>query len=497
MGKYIIAIDQGTTSSRCIIFGKNANVCSKAQKEFSQIYRQPGWVEHDPVEIWSSVLSVVTEAMARISISAEDIETIGITNQRETTVMWNKHTGEPVYNAICWQCRRTSDMIDKIKARGYDKMINEKTGLVADAYFSASKIAWILEHVDGARALAESGDLLFGTIDTWLIWKLTKGMVHATDYTNASRTMIYNIYDRCYDEELLRLFDIPKNILPAVYPSSHIFGETDEKLFGGRIKISGVAGDQQAALFGQCCFEPGEAKNTYGTGCFLLMNTGHTPVKSQNGLVTTMAASVDDEPVYALEGSVFVAGASIKWLRDSLRMVREASQTEEYAMRVEDTLGMYIVPAFTGLGAPYWEQDSRGIVVGITRGCNKEHFIRATLESIAYQAYDVIKAMEEDFGGKIHELCVDGGASANNFLMEFQAGILNAKVVRPKCIETTALGVAFLAGLATGFYRDIDELKNIPYIEKTFVPQMSEEDRIDKLKGWKRAVRCAIAYAKE
>ena len=421
MKKYIMALDQGTTSSRCILFDKQGNICSMAQKEFTQIYPKPGWVEHNPMEIWSSQLAVVSEAMAMVGASTEDISGIGITNQRETTIVWDKKTGEPVYNAIVWQCRRTAEKIDELIEQGYGDLIREKTGLVPDAYFSGTKIAWILDMVPGVRERAEKGELLFGTVDTWLIYNLTKGEVHVTDYTNASRTMIFDIHKLCWDKELLHILKIPEAMLPKVKPSSYIYGYTDASVIGGAIPIAGIAGDQQAALFGQCCFQKGQVKNTYGTGCFLLMNTGKEAIISRNGLVTTIAASVGNDVEYALEGSVFVAGAAIQWLRDGMRMIKSASQTREYASRVEDTTGVYVVPAFAGLGAPYWNPYARGTVVGITRGCEKEHFIRATLESIAYQTYDVLKAMEEDAEVSIAGLKVDGGASANDFLMQFQA----------------------------------------------------------------------------
>ena len=497
MKKYIMALDQGTTSSRCIIFDKQGNICSMAQKEFTQIYPKPGWVEHNPMEIWSSQLAVATEAMAMLGLDAEAISGIGITNQRETTIVWDRYTGEPVYNAIVWQCRRTADIIEKMKAEGFDKAVREKTGLIPDAYFSASKIAWILENVPGARQKAEAGDLIFGTVDTWLIWNLTKGAVHVTDYTNASRTMLFDIHSLCWDQEILNWFGIPESMLPEVKPSSCIFGMTDPLVFGEPIPIAGAAGDQQAALFGQCCFEQGEVKNTYGTGCFLLMNTGHQAISSNAGLLTTIAASVGTEVEYALEGSVFVAGASIQWLRDSMRMIKTASQSQEYAEAVPDTAGMYIVPVFTGMGAPYWNQYARGTVVGLTRGCTKEHFIRATLESIAYQSVDVLRAMEADCGICLKSLKVDGGASANDFLMQFQADIMDTEVHRPECIETTALGAAYLAGLATGYWKDRKEIKENWQLGQSFEPKMSEESRKELLKGWKKAVRCALAWTVE
>lgn len=493
--KYIMALDQGTTSSRCILFDKTGKICSMAQKEFTQIYPEPGWVEHSPMEIWSSQLAVGIEAMAMLGVRAEDIAGIGITNQRETTIVWNKYTGEPVFNAICWQCRRTADYIDKIKSDGLEEYVKETTGLVPDAYFSGSKIAWILDNVDGARTMAENGELLFGTVDTWLIWRLTGGRVHVTDYTNASRTMLYNIHSLEWDKKMLDYFNIPVNMLPEVKPSSCIYGYTDPSVFGGSIPICGAAGDQQAALFGQCCFEAGDVKNTYGTGCFLLMNTGDRSVKSEHGLITTIAASTGDSVKYALEGSVFVAGASIQWLRDGMRMIRTAPQSEEYAKMVSDTDGMYVVPAFTGMGAPYWNSSARGTVVGITRGSTKEHFIRATLESIAYQTCDVLKAMEEDVGIDVKELKVDGGASANDFLMQFQSDMINSVVYRPQCIETTALGAAYLAGLAAGYWDNIDDIKINWQLGASFKPQMSDFDRDVRLKGWKRAVRSALDWA--
>ena len=495
MKKYIMALDQGTTSSRCILFDRSGKICSMAQKEFDQLYPQPGWVEQNALEIWSSQLAVAMEAMALANAKPVDIAAIGITNQRETTIIWDRETGQPIYHAIVWQCRRTAEDIEKLKEDGFDEVIRAKTGLIPDAYFSASKITWILEHVEGARERAERGELLFGTVDTWLIYKLTGGAVHVTDYTNASRTMLFDIYNRCWDQEILERFEIPECMLPEVKPSSCVYGYTDFPVLGGRIPIAAAAGDQQAALFGQCCFEAGEVKNTYGTGCFLLMNTGEKPMQSKNGLLTTIAASTPDKINYALEGSVFVAGASIQWLRDGMRMIRTASQSEEYADEVSDTNGVYIVPAFAGLGAPYWNPYARGMVVGVTRGCKKEHFIRATLESIAYQTYDVLKAMEEDTGLTVKDLKVDGGASANNFLMKFQSDLLSATVRRPKCIETTALGAAYLAGLAVGYWKDEDEIRENWQLGRTFEPSMEEDTRRDLLKGWKRAVRCSLAYA--
>ena len=497
MKQYVMALDQGTTSSRCILFDKQGNICSMAQREFTQVYPKPGYVEHNPMEIWSSQLGVAIEAMAMVNAQPENIAGIGITNQRETTIVWDKITGKPIYNAIVWQCRRTSDMIDQLKKDGMEETVRQKTGLVPDAYFSATKIAWILRNVEGAKEKAEKGELLFGTVDTWLIWNLTKGKVHVTDYTNASRTMLYDIHNLKWDEELLTYFGIPKTMLPKVKPSSFVYGYTDPLVLGGEIPIAGAAGDQQAALFGQCCFEEGDVKNTYGTGCFLLMNTGEKPIASKNGLVTTIAATEEGKIHYALEGSVFVAGASIQWLRDGMRMFKEAKQSEEYALNAVDTTGVYVVPAFAGLGAPYWNQYARGSVFGITRGCQKEHFIRATLESIAYQTYDVIKAMEEDAGVKLTNLKVDGGASANNFLMQFQSDILDAKVDRPNCIETTALGAAYLAGLATGYFKDKEEIKQNWQLGKSFTPSILNETRCDLLKGWKKAVKCALIWADE
>lgn len=498
MEQYVMALDQGTTSSRCILFNHAGDICGMAQREFEQIYPHPGWVEQNPREIWSSQYSVMAQVMAENGIDAKQIKGIGITNQRETTIIWNRYTGEPVYNAIVWQCRRTADMIDALKEEGFDQVIREKTGLIADAYFSASKIAWILDHVEGAREQAEKGDLLFGTVDTWLIWNLTGGLVHVTDYTNASRTMLFDIHKLCWDEEIMAKFRIPRAMLPEVKPSSCIYGYTDEKVLVGNVPIAGAAGDQQAALFGQGCFQPGDVKNTYGTGCFLLMNTGTDPVMSGNGLLTTIAASTDPAKVeYALEGSIFVAGAANQWLRDGMRLVENTPETEKYASQVEDTDGVYIVPAFAGMGAPYWNQYARGTVVGLTRGCTREHFIRATLESIAYQAYDVIKAMEEDAGVRLNVLKVDGGASANNMLMQFQADINNTIVHRPKCIETTALGAAYLAGLATGYWKNKDEIKENWQLGRAFESEMDKEKRNQLLKGWKRAVRCAIAWAED
>lgn len=497
MKKYVMALDQGTTSSRCILFDKQGNICSSAQREFKQFYPQAGWVEHDPLEIWSSQLSVAVEAVGKIGAAMDEIATIGITNQRETTIVWNRHTGKPVYPAIVWQCRRTAEQIDKLRQEGYDRIIRKKTGLIPDAYFSGTKLAWILEHVEGAREGAQAGDLLFGTVDTWLIWNLTRGRVFVTDYTNASRTMLFDIHRLEWDDEILHKLRIPKCMLPQVKPSSCVYGVSDETVIGGEIPIAGAAGDQQAALFGQCCFEKGEVKNTYGTGCFLLMNTGSEAIDSGNGLLTTIAACTGGEIQYALEGSVFVAGAAIQWLRDELRMIKSAPQSEEYAAEVEDSNGVYVVPAFTGLGAPYWNPYARGMITGLTRGVRKEHFIRATLESLAYQTLEVIEAMEKDAGVGLKNLRVDGGASANNLLLQFQADLLNNSVLRPVCIETTALGAAYLAGIAVGFWKDKQEVKQNWALSRIFTPSMAETLRQERIKGWKRAVRCALAYAED
>ncbi|MCM1113294.1 MAG: glycerol kinase GlpK [Muribaculum sp.] len=494
MQTYIMALDQGTTSSRCILFDKGGNICSMAQREFTQIYPEPGWVEHDPMEIWSSQIAVATESMAKIGVSAKQIEGIGITNQRETTIVWDKHTGEPVYNAIVWQCRRTSDKIEELKKDGFDELVRGRTGLISDAYFSASKIAWILDHVPDARRRAEAGELLFGTVDTWLIWNLTGGAVHVTDYTNASRTMLFDIHKLEWDEEILRYFRIPQAMLPQVKPSGCIYGHTALSVLGEGIPIAGAAGDQQAALFGQCCFEQGEVKNTYGTGCFLLMNTGNQAIVSGSGLLTTIAATVEEPIAYALEGSVFVAGAGIQWLRDSMDLIRSAPQSEEYARQVEDTAGVYVVPAFAGMGAPYWNQYARGMAVGITRGCTKAHFIRATLEAVAYQTADVIRAMEQDSGLPLKSLKVDGGASANDFLMQFQSDIVETRVERPACIETTALGAAYLAGLSVGYWKNKEQIRANWKIGASFEPAMEAAKREALLSGWHRAVKCALAW---
>lgn len=492
-----MALDQGTTSSRCILFDKKGTMCSVAQREFTQIYPQPGWVEHDPMEIWSSQLSVAVEALGKIGAGVDEVAAIGITNQRETTIVWEKATGKPIYNAIVWQCRRTAKRIEELIASGYGQMIREKTGLIPDAYFSGSKIEWILENVPGARERAERGELLFGTVDTWLIYQLTKGKTYVTDYTNASRTMLFNIHTLTWDDEILKLFGIPRCMLPEVKPSSSIYGYSEETLIGGSIPIAGAAGDQQAALFGQCCFESGDVKNTYGTGCFLLMNTGTEAIRSANGLLTTIAAGTGDQVQYALEGSVFVAGAAVQWLRDELQLIRSASETEAAACAVADTNGVYVVPAFTGMGAPYWNPYARGMIVGLTRGAKREHLIRATLESLAYQTAEVLEAMEKDAGTKLRKLRVDGGASSNNFLMQFQADILDAEVIRPACIETTALGAAYLAGIAVGFWSDLNDIKTNWQKAQIFQPSMQTEERETHLKGWKRAVRCALAYTQE
>lgn len=497
MSKYIMSLDQGTTSSRCILFNKNGLIESVAQKEFTQIYPKAGWVEHDPMEIWFTQISVATEAMQKINATASDIAAIGITNQRETAVIWDKTTGKPIYNAIVWQCRRTSDICDVLKEEGFDQIIKEKTGLIIDAYFSATKIKWILDHVEGAREKALKGQLLFGTIDTWLIWNLTKGKVHVTDYSNASRTMLFNIHTLKWDEEILTRLDIPTSMLPQVKPSSCVYGHTNATLLGGEIPISGAAGDQQAALFGQICHTPGTAKNTYGTGCFLLMNTGEKAILSHKGLLTTIAWGIDNKVEYALEGSVFIAGAAIQWLRDELRMIDHAAHTETYANSVSDSNGVYIVPAFTGLGAPYWDQYARGTILGLTRGVKKEHFIRATLESLAYQTYDVLMAMQEDSGISLKALKVDGGACANNFLMQFQSDILGAKVDRPEVIETTALGAAYLAGLAVGYWKDQEDISTNWALSKSFTPKMESSKREFLLKGWHKAIKCTREWAKE
>ncbi len=495
--KYIMAFDAGTTSNRCILFDQDGEIRSMAQKEFRQMFPNPGWVEHDANEIWSTQLGVAVEAMSKIGATGETIAAIGITNQRETVVVWNRETGEPVYPAIVWQCRRTSDIADALKKKGLEDCYRKKTGLMIDAYFSATKVKWILDHVEGARQQAKEGKLLFGTIETWLIWKLTKGSVHVTDYSNASRTMLFNINNLEWDPDILAELDIPENMLPKPMPSSGIYGYTDPSFFGHAIPIAGAAGDQQAALFGQNCFLEGEAKNTYGTGCFLLMNTGETPVFSKNGLVTTIAWGLDGKVTYALEGSIFVAGAAIQWLRDGMKLLDSASDSEYMASKVNGTHGCYVVPAFTGLGAPHWDQYARGTIVGITRGTTKNHIIRATLESIAYQVRDVIAAMEADAGFELRFLNVDGGASANSFLMQFQADMINAPVNRPKCIETTARGAAYLAGIAVGYWKSKEEVIRNQLMERVFQPNMTQEEREKKMKGWNKAVKYAFGWAKE
>lgn len=497
MGKYIMALDAGTTSNRCILFDESGNICSMAQKEFRQFFPNPGWVEHDANEIWSTQLGVAVEAMNMINAKAADIAAIGITNQRETAIVWNKETGEPIYNAIVWQCRRTSDLADALKEKGLEESFRRKTGLIIDAYFSATKIKWILDNVDGARQLAAEGKLLFGTVETWLIWKLTKGQVHVTDYSNASRTMLFNINSLEWDEDILAELDIPKSMLPTPMPSSCVYGYTDPSFFGDAIPIAGAAGDQQAALFGQTCFNEGEAKNTYGTGCFLLMNTGEKPVFSNNGLVTTIAWGLDGKVNYALEGSIFVAGAAIQWLRDGMRLIDSAGDSEYMATKVKGTHGCYVVPAFTGLGAPHWDQYARGTIVGITRGTNKNHIIRATLESIALQVCDVIDAMKADAGIEVRALKVDGGASANNFLMQFQADMLDAPVNRPACVESTAMGAAYLAGLAVGYWTSKEDVIKNQQLDRVFSPNMDPEERATKRKGWNKAVKYAYGWAKD
>ena len=497
MAKYIMALDAGTTSNRCILFNEKGEMCSVAQKEFTQFFPKPGWVEHDADEIWATQYEVAKQAMENVGATAADIAAIGITNQRETTIVWDKATGEPVHHAIVWQCRRTAEYCDSLKDKGLVDKIREKTGLVIDAYFSGTKIRWILENVPGARQRAEAGELLFGTVETWLIWKLTKGKVHVTDYSNASRTMLFNINTLQWDDEILAELNIPKCMLPEAKPSSCVYGEADPSLFGGPIKIGGAAGDQQAALFGQTCYKAGEAKNTYGTGCFLLMNTGEKPIFSKNGLVTTIAWGLDGKVNYALEGSVFVAGASIQWLRDQLRVVDTAPDSEYMATRVKDTAGCYVVPAFTGLGAPYWDQYARGVIVGLTRGCNKYHIVRATVESLAYQVNDVLQAMKADSGIDLAALNVDGGASANNFLMQTQADISGCPVNRPSCVETTAMGAAYLAGIAVGYWKDKEDVIANTSLDRTFTPAISAEERETRIKGWKKAVKCSFGWAKE
>lgn len=497
MTQYVMALDAGTTSNRCILFNKAGEICSLAQRSFTQYFPKPGWVEHDADEIWASMLGVAVEAMNKIGARATEIAAIGITNQRETAILWDKETGEPVYNAIVWQCRRTSAMADALKEKGLTETYRQKTGLVIDAYFSATKVRWILDNVQGAREKAEAGKLLFGTVDTWLIWKLTGGRVHVTDYSNASRTMLFNINTLAWDDEILNELDIPRPLLPEVKPSSCVYGYSDPSFLGGAIPIAGAAGDQQSALFGQTCFKPGEAKNTYGTGCFMLMNTGETPVLSQNGLVTTIAWGIDGKISYALEGSIFVAGAAIQWLRDEMRLIDSAADTEYMASKVSDTHGCYIVPAFTGLGAPYWDQYARGTIVGITRGVNKCHLIRATLESLAFQTHDVIRAMQADSGIELAALKVDGGASANNLLMQIQADVIGSPVLRPRCVETTAMGAAYLAGLAVGYWSGKDEILRNWAVDRTFTPAIDETQRNKMLKGWAKAVTYAHGWAKD
>ena len=496
--EYIIALDQGTTSSRAVLLDKNANIVEVSQREFTQIYPQVGWVEHNPMEIWATQSSTLNEVVAKAGITSDKIAAIGITNQRETTIVWEKETGKPVYNAIVWQCRRTADICAKLKEDGHEAYIRKTTGLVVDPYFSGTKVKWILDNVEGAREKAERGELLFGTVDTWLVWKLTQGRVHVTDYTNASRTMMFNIHTKQWDDKMLELLNIPRSMLPEVKNSSEIYGETNIGGKGGvRIPVAGMAGDQQAALYGHLCVEPGQAKNTYGTGCFMLMNTGNEAVESKNGLLTTIACNAKGEPCYALEGSIFMGGASIQWLRDELKIVHDSKDSEYFATKEESTNGVYVVPAFTGLGAPYWDPYARGAILGLSRGANRNHIVRATLESIAYQTRDVLDAMQSDSGKHLATLRVDGGAVANNFLMQFQADILNANVERPVVREVTALGAAYLAGLAVGFWKDLQELRGKASIERTFVPDGDEAKRTRRYKGWKKAVKRALEWAKE
>lgn len=497
MGKYVMALDAGTTSNRCILFNEKGEMCSVAQKEFMQYYPEPGWVEHDAEEIWSTQMEVAAQAMGNIGAAAADIAAIGITNQRETAIVWDKNTGVPIYHAIVWQCRRTSEYCDSLKEKGLVDSYREKTGLIIDAYFSATKIRWILEHVEGARERAERGELLFGTVETWLIWKLTKGRVHVTDYSNASRTMLFNIKTLQWDDEILKELDIPKCMLPEVKPSSCIYGEADPQYFGGPIPVGGAAGDQQSALFGQTCFEAGDVKNTYGTGCFMLMNTGETPVYSKNGLVTTIAWGLDGKVNYALEGSIFIAGAAIQWLRDELRMIDSSPDSEYMARKVKDTNGCYVVPAFTGLGAPHWDQYARGGILGLTRGVNKYHIIRATLESLAYQVNDVLEAMKADSHMELSSLKVDGGASANNLLMQIQADIINVPVNRPQCVETTAMGAAYLAGLAVGYWKNKEDVIQNWMTDRIFEAEISEAERQRRINGWREAVKCTYGWEKK
>jgi glycerol kinase len=494
MSKYILALDQGTTSSRAIIFGNDGKIVSVAQKEFTQIYPKAGWVEHDPMEIWGTQSGVAREAMDKIGIGADDIAAIGITNQRETTVVWERSTGKPIYNAIVWQCRRTAPICDELKAKGLAETIRNKTGLVVDAYFSGTKVKWILDNVEGARERAKNGELCFGNIDTWLIWNLTKGKVHVTDYSNASRTMLFNIHELAWDKEILEELDIPEAMLPEAKASSFVYGETDKEIFGAEIPIAGAAGDQQAALFGQACYKPGMAKNTYGTGCFMLMNTGEKAVTSSNGLLTTIAWGLNGKVEYALEGSIFIAGASVQWLRDELKIIDNAAASEEMAAAVADTNGVYVVPAFVGLGAPYWDMYARGSILGLTRGANRNHIVRATLESIAYQTRDVLEAMQEDSKINLQALKVDGGAVANNFLMQFQADILGVPIYRPEVTETTALGAAYLAGLAVGFWDSKDEIAEKWNVDRVFEPVMDSSLRDKKYTGWKKAVSRTLKW---
>ncbi len=493
--KYVVSLDQGTTSSRAIIFNHDGEIVGTSQREFTQYYPQPGWVEHDPMEIWATQSSVLTEVLAKTNIPSDEVAALGITNQRETTVVWDKNTGQPVYNAIVWQCRRTTEICEQLKRDGLESHVRETTGLILDAYFSGTKIKWILDNVEGARERAENGELLFGTIDTWLTWKLTNGRAHVTDVTNASRTMLFDINRLDWDDTILQALGIPRSMLPEVKSSSEVYGQTNIGGKGGtRIPVAGMAGDQQAALFGQMCHEKGMAKNTYGTGCFLLMNTGEQPVKSENGLLTTIAFGIDGKVLYALEGSVFMGGASVQWLRDELGLVRDAADTEYFATKVENTNGVYVVPGFVGLGAPYWDPYARGAIFGLTRGANRNHIVRATLESIAYQSRDLIEAMQQDAGIEMKQLRVDGGAVANNFLMQFQSDILNKDVVRPTVTESTAAGSAYLAGLAVGFWKNLDELKDKVAVDYTYCPQMQEEQRSELYKGWKKAVERSLSW---
>lgn len=497
MGKYVMALDSGTTSNRCILFNEKGEMCSVAQKEFMQYYPKPGWVEHDAEEIWSTQMEVALQAMGNLGASAADIAAIGITNQRETAIVWDKNTGAPIYPAIVWQCRRTSEYCDSLKEKGLAESYREKTGLMIDAYFSGTKIRWILKHVEGARERAEQGELLFGTVETWLIWKLSKGRIHVTDYSNASRTMLFNIQTLQWDEEILRELDIPKCMLPEVKPSSCIYGEADPQYFGGPIPIAGAAGDQQSALFGQACFEAGEVKNTYGTGCFMLMNTGERPVYSKNGLVTTIAWGLDGKINYALEGSIFIAGAAIQWLRDELRLIDSAQDSEYMARKVKDSNGCYVVPAFTGLGSPHWDQYARGGILGLTRGVNKYHIVRATLESLCYQVNDVMQAMRADSGIELISLKVDGGASANNLLMQIQADIINLPVNRPRCVETTAMGAAYLAGLAVGYWKNKEDVIRNWTSDRIFESEISEAERQTMIRGWNEAVKCTYGWERK